>query len=59
MEDYKMKSILDELCDCNLFRLTRIADFGDEYRKAIERLLKDETELLKALPDCSELLDEY
>lgn len=54
-----MKSILDELYDCNLFHSTRIADVGDEYRKAMERLLKAETELLKALHDYSELLDEY
>ena len=54
-----MKGILDELYDCNLFHLTRLADIGDEYRKAMERLLKAETELLKALHDCSELLDEY
>ena len=54
-----MKSILDELYNCNLFHLTRLADVGDEYRKAMERLLKAETELLKALHDCSELLDEY
>ena len=54
-----MKSILDELYGSNLFRLTRLADVGDEYRKAMERLLKAETKLLKALHDCSELLDEY
>ena len=59
MEDNKVKSILDELYDCNLFRLIRLADVGDEYRKAMERLLKAETELLKALHDCSEPLDEY
>ena len=54
-----MKNILDELYDCNLFHLTRITDIGDVYRKAMERLLKAETELLKAFPDCRELLDEY
>ena len=54
-----MKNILDELYDCNLFHLTRITDIGDKYRKAMERLLKAETELLKAFPDCRDLLDEY
>ena len=54
-----MKNILDELYDCNLFHLTKITDVGDEYRKAMEHLLKAETELLKAFPDCRELLDEY
>ena len=54
-----MKNILDELYDCNLFHLTRITDIGDVYRKAMERLLKAETELLKSFPDCRELLDEY
>lgn len=54
-----MKNILDELYDCNLFHLTRLTDVGDKYRKAMERLLKAETELLKAFPDCRELLDEY
>ena len=54
-----MKNILDELYDCNLFHLTRIADAGDMYRKVMERLLQAETELLKAFPDCRELLDEY
>ena len=52
-----MINILDELYDCNLFHLTRITDVGDRYRKAMERLLKAETELLKAYPDCRELLD--
>ena len=54
-----MKNILDELYDSGLFHLTRISDVGDVYRKAMERLLEAETELLKAFPDCRELLDEY
>ena len=54
-----MKNILDKLYDCNLFHLTWITDIGDVYRKAMERLLKAETELLNAFPDCRELLDEY
>ena len=54
-----MKNILDELYDCNLFYSIKITDVGDVYRKAMERLLEAETELLKAFPDCWELLDEY
>ena len=54
-----MKNILDELYDCSLFHLNRITDVGDKYRKAMERVLKAETELLKSFPDCRELLDEY
>ena len=54
-----MKNILDELFDSGLFHLTKITDVGDVYRQAMERLLKAETELLKAFPDCRELLDEY
>lgn len=54
-----MKNILDELYDSGLFHLTKISDVGDVYRKAMERLLEAETELLKAFPDCRELLDEY
>lgn len=59
MEDIAMKNILDELFDSGLFRLTKITDVGDEYRNKMEQLLKVETELLKAFPDCRELLDEY
>ena len=54
-----MKTILDELYDSGFSHLTRIADVGYVYRKAMERLLEAETELLKAFPDCRELLDEY
>ena len=59
MEDITMKNILDELYDCSLFHLTKLADVGDEYRKKMEQLLTVETELLKAFPDCEELLNEF
>ena len=54
-----MKKILDELYDSGLFRLTRISDVGDEYRKKMEQLLKVETELLKAFLDCEDMLNEF
>lgn len=53
------KNILDELYDCDLFHLTEIANIGGEYKKAMDRLLKAETELLKSIPDCKDILDEY
>ena len=54
-----MKNILDELFDSGLFHLTKITDVGDEYRKKMEQLLKVETELLKAFPDCEDMLNEF
>lgn len=54
-----MKNILNELYDCDLFHLTEIADVDGEYKSAMDRLLKSETELLKAFPDCKDILDEY
>lgn len=59
MEDTKMKNILDELYEWDLFHITEIADVDGEYRKTMDRLLKAETELLKAFPDCKEIFDEY
>ena len=54
-----MKNILEELYDCGLFHLTEIADDNREYKRVMDRLLKAESELLKAFPDCKVLLDEY
>lgn len=54
-----MKNILDELYDMDLFHLTEIEDVDGEYKSAMDKLLKAETELLKAFPDCKDLLDEY
>lgn len=53
------KNILDELYDCDLFHLTEISDVDGEYKSAMDRLVKAETELLKAYPDCKTMLDEY
>lgn len=54
-----MKNILDELYDLDLFHLIEIADVDGEYKSAMDKLLKAETELLKAFPDCKAILDEY
>ena len=54
-----MKNILEELYDCGLFHLTEIAGDNGEYKRAMDKLLKAESELLKAFPDCKALLDEY
>ena len=59
MEDMKIKNILDELYDWDLFHLTEIADVNGEYQKALDRLLKAKNELLKTFPDCKKTLDEY
>lgn len=53
------KNILDELYDYDLFHLTEIEDTDGAYRVAIDRLVKAETELRKAYPDCTDILDEY
>lgn len=54
-----MRNILDELYDYDLFHLTEVTDVDGEYKSAMNRLLKAETELLKAFPDCKDILDEY
>lgn len=54
-----MKNILDELYDLDLFHLTEITDVDGKYKSAMDRLLKAEMELLKAFPDCKEILDAY
>ena len=59
MEDTKMKNILDELYDYDLFHLTEIEDTDGAYRAALDRLVKAEAELKKAYPDNNEILDEY
>lgn len=54
-----MRNILDELYDLDFFHLTEITDVDGMYKSAMDRLLKAETELLKAFPDCKDILDEY
>ncbi len=53
------KNILDELYDYDLFHLTKIEDVDDAYKSAMDRLVNAEAELLKAFPDCKDILDEY
>lgn len=53
------KNILDELYDSDLFHMTEIEDVNSEYKSAMDRLVKAETKLLKAYPDCKTMLDEY
>lgn len=59
MEDTKMKNILDELYDYDLFHLIEIEDVDGSYKSALDRLVKAEAELKKAYPDSTEILDEY
>lgn len=54
-----MRNILDELYDLDLFHLTEIEDVDDAYKSAMDRLVNAEAELLKAFPDCKDILDEY
>lgn len=54
-----MKNLIDELYDCDLFHLTEIEDVDNAYKSAMDRLVNAETELLKAFPDCKEILDAY
>ena len=54
-----MKSILGELYDNDLFRLTEIEDMDGSYKTALDRLVKAEAELKKAYPDSTEILNEY
>ena len=59
MEDIKMRNILDELYDYDLFHLTEIEDMDGSYRAAIDRLVKAEDELKKAYPESTDILNEY
>ena len=53
------RNILDELYDYELFNLIEIEDVDGAYKSAMDRLVKAETELLKAFPDCKAILDKY
>jgi len=53
-----MKRLLDELYDLEMFH-TDTENMGEEYKEALDRLVKAETELLKAFPDSKEILDTY
>ena len=54
-----MKDLLDKLYDYDLFHLTANYSKDEEYRSALERLVKLEADILKAFPEIKELLEEY
>ena len=51
-----MKRLLDELYDLEMFHTENM---GEEYRTALDQLVKAEAELLRAFPDSKEVLDAY
>ena len=54
-----MKSLIDELYDLDIFRLTELGKENNEYKSVFNKLVKVEAELLKAYPDCKEILEEF
>ena len=54
-----MKSLIDEIYDLDIFRLTEIASENSEYKSVFNRLVKLKAELLKAYPDCADIFNEY
>lgn len=54
-----MKSLIDELYDLDIFRLTELGKESSEYKSVFNKLVKVETELLKAYPDCADIFNEY
>ena len=54
-----MNDIIDEIYDLDLFRLTDLASESSEYKSVFNRLIKLESELLKAYPDCTDIFNEY
>lgn len=59
MEDTKMRTILDELYDYDLFHLSEIEDTDGVYIAALDRLIKTEAKLKKTYPDINKILAEY
>ena len=54
-----MINLIDELYDLDIFRLTELARESSEYKSTFNRLVKLESELLKAYPDCKDIFNEY
>ena len=54
-----MINLIDELYDLDIFRLTELARESSEYKSTFNRLIKLESELLKAYPDCKDIFNEY
>ena len=57
MEDNAMKNIIDELYDQDLFRSFKIR--SEEYKAALNQLVKLEVEMLNTYPEIKELLEDY
>ena len=57
MEDNAMKNIIDELYDQDLFRSFKIR--SEEYKAALNQLVKLEAEMLNTYPEIKELLEDY
>ena len=52
-----MKNIIDEIYDQDLFRSFKIR--SEEYKAALNHLVKLEAEILRTYPEIKELLDDY
>lgn len=54
-----MKNIIKEMYNGDLFPIGRLDCCDDEYREAMDDLIKAETELLNTSPHIKELFDKY
>ena len=54
-----MKSLIDEIYDLDIFRLSELGRESNEYKSVFNKLVKVEAELLKAYPDCADIFNEY
>lgn len=54
-----MKDIIDELYDMHLSNKNDTDNEDIVYQSTLDRLIKLEAKLLKAYPDCKELLEDF
>lgn len=54
-----MKNIIDELYNLNLSHQNFIDNEYSKYQSTLDRIIKLETELLNAYPNCKEILEEF
>ena len=54
-----MKSLIDEIYDLDMFRLSELGRESSEYKSVFNSLVKLEAELLKTYPDCKDIFIEY
>ena len=54
-----MKNIIDELYDLHLPHHNFTDNEYSEYQSTLDRIIKLEAELLKAYPNCKEILEEF